>query len=161
MPTATITVAGITPPAAGRKQGKIIDADGNKWNVWGDKLQNYRMGVTYNITYDVQEFNNVPFNIIKTAEPAGQGASQPRQVSQPQSGGPIPAFDKAKDEHIFVCGALNNALSNTNINPMELQVTDIATFVQKLQQAWKQTLGAPRVSSAPRSEEGMSDSIPF
>lgn len=156
MPQATITVAGITPPAPGKKQGKIIDVAGAKWNVWGDKIQNYRIGVTYDIIYTPEEFNNVAFNLIKTAEPAGHGAAQAAapilRVTEVGS-----MVERAKDQHIFVCGALNNALSNSNINPFEMQPTEIATFVRNLQQVWKQTLGSQKA----RTEDQMSDSIPF
>jgi len=158
MPQTTITVAGITPPAQGKKQGKIADTAGNNWNVWGDKLQNYRMGVTYNITYEENEFNNVRYNVIKNAEPAGQGTQQTTMpLAQPRVAMPPPSVATPKDEMIFVCGALNHTLANQNISPLELTAMEIGDFVNKLRTVWKGTLG----SQKSRSEGEMDDAIPF
>jgi len=146
MSQATITIAGINPPEIGKKQGKVIDTEGNKWNVWGDKLHNYRMGVTYDVVYETNEFNGKNFNVIKTVTPSNKApttksgddwpGSQPRQTQPPvqQSASP-------KDEMIFVCGIVNNAMSNTNINPFEITLTELIAMVDKARSAWRNTLG--------------------
>lgn len=163
MPQAVITVAGITPPGPGKKQGKITDTNGGKWNAWGDKLANYRMGVSYEIVYEEDEYEGHPFRTIKTANPTnaapapqpavhGQYAAPPAQVI----GSTEPSFTK-KDEMIFVCGALNNALSNPNVVPFQMTVIEIATFVKLLRQVWRGTLGATQQ----QVRDDMNDSVPF
>lgn len=140
-----ITVAGITPPAVGKKQGKVIDTVGRSWNVWGDKLANYQMGKTYDITYEVNEFNDAKFNVIKTLKPvmeasglSGPGMQQPAQAAVQR---PIGTQTTQKDEMIFVCGIINNAVANQNINPFELTATELITMVEKARQVWRNTFG--------------------
>ncbi len=151
-----ITVAGITPPGVGKKQGHIIDSEGNKWNVWGDKLQNYRMGVTYDIIYEENEFNGKTFNVIKTAVPSNAQPVQPQRQA-PQAAPPQVHGFSPKDEMIFVCGALNNAMANPNSDPFRVQTTELITFINLLRTAWRNTLGKPP------SQVGveMDDEIPF
>lgn len=165
MTQATITVAGIHPPGIGKKQGHIIDTTGGKWNVWGDKLHNYREGVTYDITYEVNEFNGAQFSVIKSVRPSnaapgpqpqrqndGWPGPQPRQASAPSA---QVAFSP-KDEMIFVCGIINNSLSNTNINPFEITPIELIDMINKARQAWRNTLG-----KAQSNNSDMNDEIPL
>lgn len=151
-----ITVAGITPPAIGKKQGKIIDSLGNSWNVWGDKLHLYAMGQTYNITYEVNEFNNKQFNVIKTVSPASGQPQPQRAVAQPpaQPQPPVGIQLSAKDEMIFVCGIMNNSVGNSNVNPFELTTAELIGMMQKAQQVWRNTMGK-------QARGDMDDEIPF
>lgn len=158
MPQAIITIAGITPPGTSKKQGKVTDSYGKTWNVWGDKLQNYRMGVTYDITYEENEYNGTKFYLIKTADPV-QAAPPPPQPGNPEpqqraATQPSQPMNPNKDEMIFICGALNNAFANQNTIPFELTAMEIATFVKKMQQVWRATLGNRAVGD-------MNDEIPF
>lgn len=155
MSQANITVAGITPPAAGKKQGDIIDTQGNKWKVWGDKLHLYQMGGSYSITYETNEFKGQQFNVIKTVNPAA-----PQQQPRVQQPAPVQAAQQgqqftSKDEMIFVCGVINNAMGNSNINPFEITITEFISMVNKSRQAWRNTFG--------KSQSGgdMDDEIPF
>lgn len=155
MPNAVITVAGITPPGVGKKQGKVSDTTGGVWNVWGDKLHLYRMGVSYDITYEDGEFNGRHFKTIKTANPTNAAPAQ--ATPQPQQHTAPPPSNQNKDEMIFVCGALNNALSNPNAMPFELTAIELATFVKKIRQVWRATIG----NSQQSSDDDMNDSVPF
>lgn len=154
----TITIAGIQPPAPGKKQGKVHDTTGKSWNVWGDKLHNFAMGQSYSITYDTNEFNGAQFDVIKSFTPASGGpAQQAPQPAQPRA--PIQQYNPqptAKDEMIFVCGALNNSLSNPNINPMMMTGPDIIGLVEKFRMTWRNTLGKTQSNSS-----DMNDEIPF
>lgn len=165
MPNATITVAGILPPGPGKKQGHVHDTEGNKWNVWHDKIQNFRMGVTYDITYEQSEFNGAHFNVIKTANPSN-GAPQPRQqqAAPPNDGWPGPApraptpmaqQPSVKDEMIFVCGVINNAMSNPNVDPFAVGAVEFVAMVNKARQVWRNTLGKSQAVG------DMNDEIPF
>src|SRR5450631_2557537 len=74
----TITVAKVETPAAGRKQGTVHDTKGARWKVWGDKLANYNVGSTYDITYKTNSFNGTNFNVIENA--VLKAAGSPQQV---------------------------------------------------------------------------------
>lgn len=144
MNNASITIAQVLLPEPGKKQGKVIDTLGNKWNVWADKLQNYRIGVSYDIKYEENEFNGKTFSVIKTANPSNNPPAHPARAAQkPTDGwpGPILQQPNAKDEMIFVCGVVNNAMSNTNINPFEITLTELIAMVDKARSAWRNTLG--------------------
>lgn len=157
MPQATITVAGITPPAPGKKQGKITDTSNGVWNVWGDKLPSYRMGVTYNITYEDSEFNGHKFYLIKTAEPAGQGASAPMpRVDMPSPAAPV--FPTKKDEMIFICGAFNNLMQGPGA--WERTTAEMAAKTNELKEVFRLTFAAKRAQQSHPSHE-MDDEIPF
>lgn len=157
MPQATITIQAKQAPAIGKKQGKVQDMEGNLWNVWGDKLQNYREGVTYDIVYEQSEFNGHMFNVIKTANPAAAGQMAHAMAANPARGQtPPPQQATAKDEMIFVCGIMNNSLSNANINPFELTATELITMTNKARQVWRNTLGKSQSNN-----DDIDDSIPF
>lgn len=153
MPQAVITVAGIMPPAEGKKQGKIKDSSGESYNVWGDKIHNYQVGETYNVNYENNEFNNTQFKLIKSFTHVSAQAGQRRVDPRMPPPGNMPPSNK--DEHIFVCGALNNALSNPNVNPMAIATTEMVAFVNLLRQTWRLTLGKVQQS------QEMNDEIPF
>jgi len=164
MSQATITVAQIAPPAIGKKQGKVQDTNGGVWNVWADKLQLYREGVTYNIVYETQEFNGHQFNVIKTSTPAnGTPTGSPQlqtgvQLPQPAKQQPMfsaPAYTP-KDEMIFVCGGFNNVMGNPATNPGTWTVAEMIDLVTKLRTAWRNTFGA-----RPSAGDDMNDSVPF
>ena len=162
MNSAIITVAGVTPPGPGKKQGHVHDTDGNKWNVWADKIPNYRMGVSYEIKYEENEFNGKTFSVIKTANPANAAPVTPsghRAPAQPKPSdgwpGPIPHQIDPKAETIFVCGLCNNAMANANVNPFEVTLTELIAFVDKARSAWRNTLG-----KAQRADD-LNDEIPL
>ncbi len=167
MTAATITVQAKQSPAIGKKQGKIQDTNGDLWNVWGDKLANYREGVTYDIQYETSEFNGHTFNLIKSANPSNNKPSTgalPRDgwpgptgniAERMQSGGPGFAIPPTpKDEMIFVCGVVNNAMSNANVNPFETTLTELIAMVDKARSAWRNTLGKSQKA------DDMSDEVP-
>lgn len=162
MPQATITVQAKQSPAIGKKQGKLQDTEGNLWNVWGDKLQNYREGVTYDIVYEDSEFNGHTFKVIKTANPSSAGAKgdgwpgpTPQLKPAPQQAAQIHPQPTAKDEMIFVAGIMNNTMANPNISPLELTLTEMIAMVDRARSAWRNTLGKSQ-----RADD-MNDEIPL
>jgi hypothetical protein len=158
MPQTTITVSGIIPPAPGKKQGKIADSAGGTWNVWGDKLPNYRMGVTYNITYEENEFNNVKYNVIKNAEPAGQGTQQTTMpLTQPSASVSPQGVFLDRDRQIWVNALLGKCLANPNVDPFNLENTKIAEKA-KFFEGLFDYLFKPKVTKAGGE---MDDEIPF
>lgn len=157
MTSAVITVAGITPPAVGKKQGDVIDTQGNKWKVWGDKLHLYQMGATYNINYDTNEFKGQNFNVVKAVSPA----STPSAPYVPQHGisGPAPTQPAAqgqqytaKDKLIYICGLMNYSVGNSAVNPFEITLIELKAQQDKYEQLWRATFG---------KRNDMDDEIPF
>lgn len=155
-----ITVAEIKYPEPGKKQGAIYDTAGNRWGVWADKLENYAIGQSYSISeYDTYDFKGKSYHTIKKASRvASAGAPQPSyapvrqappqfvpqaapQAMPQQPPVPTPDYQAIKDIHIFVCGAINNTLSNPNVNPLSLELTDLIALMNKYQTAYRNTLG--------------------
>ena len=171
MPQAVITVAGITPPPMGKKQGHIIDTVGGKWNVWGDKLPNYRMGVTYNITYEENEFNNAKFFVIKNAEPAGAAPSSRSEPSHREPQNPLPPHQSPaavsqsivteKDRQIFVCALMGRAFGNPNTDPFNLERAKIAELGNACFDLFNYLFGPKPKSQGQQPRDDMDDAIPF
>ena len=160
MTQAVITVAGIAPPGQGKKQGKVTDTVGGVWNVWADKLNLFNIGATYAITYEENEFKGQRFFVIKTATPQGTmpGMQQRAPSTHPNPPGIPPTT--AKDEMIFVCGALNNALANPNIQPFSVNTTEMVAFINLVRQCWRLTL-AKGPTPVEQGQQAMDDQIPF
>lgn len=161
MPQTTITVAGIAPPGEGKKQGKITDTAGGVWNVWGDKIPNYRMGVTYEIKYEENEFKGKKFFVIQNAEPAGQAASQAAQA-RPSPAGISQSQLGPKDKEIWVCALLKEAIGNPNVDPFNLDRAKYAelgkTFFDLYDYLFAKKLPVQRQAPV---EDDMDDEIPF
>ena len=144
-----ITVAEIKHPEPGKKQGSIFDTAGNRWGVWADKLSNYVIGQSYTISeYETYEFKGKSYQTIKRASRAVPSASQAAppvytasQSAPKQNGVSGPDYQAIKDLHIFVCGAINNTLSNPTVNPLSLELTDLIALMNKYQTAYRNTLG--------------------
>jgi hypothetical protein len=122
------------------------------------------MGVSYEIQYEIKEFNNHNFNLISTANPTNSLSqqstlplqrppnaqyvpNQPGHQTMPSQApqawpGPTPKVQlTVKDEMIFVCGIMNNSMANANVNPVELTLVEMIAMVNKAKQAWRNTFG--------------------
>jgi hypothetical protein len=166
-----ITVAGVTHPAAGKKQGKIQDTQGRIWQVWADKISQFNAGQSYEIlTSKTTQFNGATYVTIGEFRPLtpGVGAQQaaafappPQQARAPfyppTSPPPMPAPQQAAaapiSEHvrrmdIFICGAVNNMLANENINPLDINPDGMMQFITMMKEVWKKTLG-PNAGQSP------------
>lgn len=161
----TITVARVEYPEAGKKQGKVHDTTGKKWQVWADKLQNYQPGLSYVIKkIEPFEYKGQTYYTIMESALLPGGAAPPQAMGQMPPPAPIAQQHQArqqlpfftpKDEMIFVCGIINNMMSNPNMNPSTLQQTDLIQLVILARTAWRNTFGKSQ------SDEAMDDRIPF
>lgn len=164
-----ITVANVEGPAPGKKQGRVTDTQGRKWQIWGDKLHDYSIGVTYEVTkVKSNYFNGQQYVTIMESHPVGGSSGGPigQPVARSNTSGStitIPLPESNKDEQIFVCGALNNTLANPNINPMSLGVQDLVGLVNAYRDTWRNTFGRkPATVAKPQSAgDDMEDSVPF
>jgi len=177
-----ITVAEIIAPAPGKKQYKVIDMAGQQWGVWADHIQDYSVGATYNILqqkssvfkgttyYTIEEVEFVGMDIPQTqqrqAPPARQQAVPvQRRTVAPRVNGPAGVAysprqpsgnaDKTRSMEIFVCGGLNNMLSNPNVVPQDLTVQQLIGMVTNLTTAWRNTLGKEQ------RDDAMDEEIPI
>lgn len=185
--TEIITVQNIVHPAPGKKQGKILDTMGRSWQVWADKIGQFYIGQTYEVLQSkVTNFNGATYVTIGEFRPLSGPTPSPT-VPVPQAQIPItqasvvaparaatpPSIGEAERRmDIFVCGAVNNMLSNANISALEVSPADLMKFITMLKEVWKRTLGpnandynqptqtmTPPAPSQPPND--MNDEIPF
>lgn len=154
MSDVVITVASKVPPSAANKPGRIVDTTGKQWDAW-EAYPNLIEGQSYILKkIKTRQWNNKTFFTIIEAMP---------MVSAPQTGVPPGTFiptpppmpPYTKDEMIFVCGGLNNILSNPNTDPGQLKAENVIEYVNGLRRAWRNTFGKTQQSAE------MNDEIPY
>lgn len=160
MSNIVIQVVEIIQPEIGKKQGKVVDGTGKIWQVWADKIHLFQLGQSYNITYKTSTFQGKTYHTIDQSAPAGSAAisppSQPRPAQQAVGTVATTMPLTTKDEMIFVCGAINNTLSNPNVNPAEFTAIELIDLVKKFQATWRATLG-----KKPSTSDFIDDAVPF
>ena len=145
MPVATVTAKYVNPPKAGQKNGSIKGEDGTLYIVNPKMLSQMQQGGMYKLEWLDNDFKGNTYHIVQSVEAVAQAKAT--------------AAQDATSERIFVCGALNAALSNPNVTPLG---TDIEGFVRTLRAVWDATFGAP--PEAPKKKttaEELNDEIPF
>ena len=166
MQVTTIHVTEVVPPQPGKKRGRVKDSSGALYQAGYPLLSSFQPGNSYNIVYKDDSFNNVSFRVIESIQGAAQGGqpqSTPYQptttMPQPRQQYNVPAPQTHTDptaERIFVCGALNAALSNPNMHPATLTSNQVAGMVKVYREAWDRTFGGK-----PTVGDDMNDEIPF
>lgn len=162
MNTAVINVVEVQPPQPGKKRGKVKDTSGALYQAAYPLLSSFQPGGTYSITYKDDSFNGFSFRVIEGMQPAVGAAPTPPPAPMVSTGGTTQnvvreaAQPSLRDEHIFVCGALNASLGNPNMNPAAMTAQQVASLVRMFRTAYAHTFGG-KISS----EEAMNDEIPF
>jgi predicted peptidase len=64
---ATIEVAYINPPGAGKKQATIKSKDGQLFGIYPEKMGEYRAGNSYEIEFKTRDWNNKKYYTIVNA----------------------------------------------------------------------------------------------
>jgi hypothetical protein len=151
MPSATIDVQYVNDPRPGMKSGSVKTRDGVYYGVKPAMLGLFKPNNHYEIQYESmvskgKTYHNV-VSVKPAAEQAGGGAPAPR------SSGGYQTDDKTA-ERIFVCGAINAAISS---NQLVVQTTDLIQAVNSLRDAWRQTLGKKQTAI----EEEIEDQVPY
>lgn len=156
MPTAEITVEFCNPQQPGKKNASVKTKDGKLYFVPPEMFSQFTVGGSYSIEYKDSSFTGrdgkrVPFNVVEKvnasmAAPATGRNHQPAGRYQD---------DPAVAERIFVCGAINNMMSNQNIDPRGMTVEDVTEQVNKLREVWRRTFANPQ------QDQEMGDEIPF
>ncbi len=152
-----ITVATITPPAAGKKQATLIATNGERWGVWPDKMAGYQPGATYKITKHTENaFQGKIFKTITESEiiPPATGVHRPTPAA-PKTAQYVATAEDPTPRRIFICGAFNNLLANQNVNPLALEASDMIRIIGLFDQVWRNAVNRPQHS------DDMNDEIPL
>lgn len=172
-----ITVVRIQPPAPGKKQAAIYDANDQRWGLYPDDLSSFTVGGQYKVwDWQTNNFQGRSYRTIKSGNymylgmggvvpPQAQARQAgPQRTYAPQQRAPFPAGadDVVRRRDIFVCGALNNLLSNPSL-PIKVDGDGLpdgktlVTLIWRLRRVFDYTLGPgasdPSVSTAPVGRE--------
>lgn len=174
MLNATITVTRKVPPAVGKKRWSIFQGE-DIYGAMPPVASMINEGFTYEIAYKEDYFNGKTYKVIEGIKQAPayvpqqvQAAlpNQPNYVPQPQPSRP-PAqqatpqgryapTDSATAERIFVCGAINAILSNSNVPVTTLTENGYVAMINALRKAWERTFGGK-----PTVSDDLNDEIPI
>ena len=149
MPSAVVKVTYVNQAQAGKVNGSIKVEDGTYYGVKPAMLGLFQPGNTYEIQYESSDFKGKTYHKVISVKPV---ASAP-QIS---SGGPSKGYqtDDKTAERIFVCGAINAAISS---NQLAVQTTEVVQAVNSLRAAWELTLGKKQTEL----EKDIRDEIPY
>jgi hypothetical protein len=142
--TATVEVAYVNQPQAGKKEGSIKTKDGVYYGVKPTLLGLFQQGGTYEINFDTTNFKGKDYHHVQAVKPvavASTGAA---------SGG---GNSKAVQEHIFVCGAFNNAMHGGQVDIRD--ELGMIEAVNRLREVYKRTFANPQKA------EDMQDEVPY
>lgn len=149
MPT-RITVSFVNPPKPGKTNGSIKTRDDQLYGVKPDMLSLFQPKGVYDIEFTSRMFNDKPYNTVTSVKHAQDAAPA-------AAGGKYGATDTATAERIFVCGALNAAISGGHT---DLNTEHLTNLVNIFRLVWDDTLGADSKKQKPGEDMG-GDDIPF
>lgn len=156
MPDVTITAEGVFPVKAGKKQGYIKDENGALYGAFPTVLNTIKRGARYTITYKVNEFNGEQYKVVEKAVLVA-GSDTNTGGSGQTSVGYVP--DREKQEHIFVCGAVNSILSNPSVDVTQIDTSWLAKITTAARAAY--ALAWSHKAADGNKNADMSDEIPF
>jgi hypothetical protein len=135
-----IEVSEIHPPKVGGKVARIVAADGERYEIWPDKLAGVAAGKRYDVETTSREFNGRTFKSIKTITPL-------REEPQPPMSAKLPTLDTspAAGEAEYVGRVLAALIIKGEINGAQ-----IANTTARLRKIWREADLAAR----PYREEG-------
>lgn len=149
MQTATVTVRYVNPPK-GKGPASIKDDKGTYWKFWTRDipLDRFAVGQSYTVGYKSEPYNGQDQYYIQEVIEAGGNSPAPQKPADNgwthtdgNGSGATRTSGNGngqRDEFIFVCGALNNALANGSV---EMSVTSLVPAVQALRDTYRQTFG--------------------
>ena len=133
MTTANITVEQINPPKEGKKMGSIKTKElGLLW-CWPNQLEIFKVGHHYDIEYTTDG----DFKKFKGMAPSSQ-ADFPEHTLLPAGVKNTPMVPPTLQEHIYVCGVVNNWVSRENSEVTEAKLIALTNTARN---AWALTFG--------------------
>lgn len=157
MPDVTITAEGVFPVKAGKKQGYIKDENGALYGAFPTVLNTIKRGARYTITYKVNEFNGEQYKVVEKAVLVA-GSDTNTGGSGQTANNYVP--DREKQEHIFVCGAVNSILSNPSVDVTQIDTGWLAKITSAARAAYALAWAQPKAAASSRKDD-MDDEIPF
>ena len=153
MPSSTITIKFINPPGPGKKNASIKDTTDDFYLLEPAIADKLSTGGTYNVDYRTNTFRGTTYKIVEKIEPvtASGGAAAQSNVVKGVFGGKVD--DKIAAERIYVCGIVNNIMSNPGLNPDSLTKAYLVNMTQMARDAWQETFG--------RHNSDLNDENPF
>lgn len=134
----------------GKRNGSIKTPENFIYGVPPNLLSQFQPGGTYNIEYNVRDFNGQTYKTVASVTPV----AAPVPTGNTGSGS-ASKWDDATPERIFVCGAINAGIQSGALN---FDQTVIENAVRALRNVWANTFGNKTIE---RSREEMSDLIPY
>ena len=156
MPVEQVTVAYVNPPKDGGKKGSIKDMHGRYFGVWPDKLALYQKGNTYEIEYDVEEYQGRTYRNVKRIINGAGGTHAPSG-----RGAPTPAAGRGMDTksvEMAVMGIIGRAFQGTGTIPDEAALTRMVRTIRK---AWVNGFNDELSHPPEQYENELNDEVPF
>lgn len=155
MPEATVTVSGVFDPKAGKANGTIKDTEGKMYLAEPKLLSQVRAGGRYTLGY---KFGNGNFGNLMFVEKVSAVAG-----GAPAAGGSgqtVNSYvnDREKQEHIFVCGAVNSILSNPSVDVTQIDTGWLAKITSAARAAYALAWSN---KPAEAKKNDMDDEIPY
>ncbi len=153
--TARITISFVNPAKPGKTNGSIKTKDDQLYGVKPDMLSLFQPKGTYDVEFTERQFNGQTYKTVTSVKPV-QDTPQQQASSGAIAGGKYGATDMVTAERIFVCGALNAAISGGHT---DLNTEHLTNLVNIFRLVWDDTFGKP---GKPKFDNpDMDDSIPF
>lgn len=162
MTNPVITVSSKKQAEEGKKQCSLIDSTGKRWGFYPElwpQLDDFG-------TYEVLDFSTNQFNgrtyytLKKVRAVAGAPATATPRTATKLPTAPAGHTEDQRRMDIFVCGAFNNILANSSIDPLGMDLPTMVNLLSQLKKAWKASLGPGNPSSQSLANPDMNDEIP-
>ena len=154
MKTVDVNISFVNPPKPGKKMGSIKTKDNVLYWVYADKLAQFSPGMhTIEYTDDPGRDGKPFLKALSVLVPCDQlpngGTKQipipdmsPSRVIKPFPADPQEhSGEYLKNRHIFVCGAINNAIASKQIDVTNKD--ELKAIVQMLGDVYDDSLGRP------------------
>jgi hypothetical protein len=173
-----ITVAQKDAPKQGAKTFKITDDGGVQWYMWLDQWGHVQAGDMLRVeSYKTKPFQGNDYHYIDKYVSMNGGQPQPAaptritSSARPHNPAPmrppvappapyVPPPPQNKDKHIYVCGVVNNLLSNPNFIVESITDQWLIEMTQIAMRAYDQTLGRKMITTGADFREEIGDEIP-
>ena len=156
--TATVKAAFVNPPREGKKNWSVKTPEGVFYSVPADLASKIDAGGVYEIRYEDQVFNNTTYHMVKDVTRKEAAPAKPAY-----KGGKYGPVDDQTPMRIYVCGALNAALSAGRIpvppsgGNFSEEENVLVDYTKMLTRVYHKTIGAPVSKLA----QEMDDDIDF
>jgi hypothetical protein len=125
MPVVIAQVTGAEGPKAGKKRGRIKDANGMLYQITPELARNVALGSTYSIEYTDEEFKDLKYRVVQSIIPAmaGQQAITPQAIAAQSNAAaqaaqspylPPAPYNATKDEDIATLAIAKPQLEKIN-----------------------------------------------